>query len=177
MKINNKEIKVDPRKKIVTKTNFKGHIVFGNEEFIKKSGFSKEEFRFKNHNIIRHPDMPKIIFKMMWNNLKNNKNFVAIIKNKTKSGNYYWVNTDFYIELDHSNLPDYYTAYRRAVPKFAKKEISKLYKDLLEIEKNGTLADSENYLNNFLKEKNTTFEEYTLSLLNKKTFLEKLRFF
>jgi PAS domain S-box-containing protein len=175
--IMSKEIKIDPRRKLVTKTNFKGIIVYGNDEFTKKSGFKKEEYIFKPHNIIRHPDMPKIIFEEMWKNIKKKKNFFSIVKNKTKSGNYYWVWTDFEIELDHSNLPDYYIATRRAVPSAAKKEIIKLYDELLVLEKTDSLQVAREYLEWFLKEKKMDFNEYMLSLLKKKSLTERLRGF
>lgn len=173
----NKEIKLHPRKKIVTKTNFKGNIVYANDEFSNMSGYTKKEFIFKSHNIIRHQDMPKTIFKLMWKSLRAKSNFLAIIKNKTKCGNFYWVTTDFDIELDHSNLPDYYTATRRAVPKYAKKEIEKLYSNILNIEETQSLEDASIYLNSFLEDKGYSFCEYIDSILKKKSFFEKVKGF
>lgn len=66
-------------------------IVSGNEVFVRISGYTKEELIGQYHNIIRHPDMPKSVFKLFWNYLKENKAVVAYVKNKTKEGKYYWV--------------------------------------------------------------------------------------
>ncbi len=66
-------------------------ILSGNDVFVKISGYTKQELIGKFHNIIRHPDMPKIIFKTLWDYLKADKPIVAYVKNRTKEGGYYWV--------------------------------------------------------------------------------------
>ncbi|MCX6074518.1 MAG: PAS domain-containing protein [Campylobacterales bacterium] len=63
----------------------------GNEVFVRISGYTQVELIGQFHNIIRHPDMPKIIFKMFWEYLNAGKPIVAYVKNKTKEGGYYWV--------------------------------------------------------------------------------------
>ncbi len=72
-------------------TDTKGTILSGNNVFVRISGYTKEELIGKPHSIIRHPDMPRIIFKMLWDYLHANKPIVAYVKNKTKQGGYYWV--------------------------------------------------------------------------------------
>lgn len=66
-------------------------IVSGNEVFVRISGYTKEELIGHHHNIIRHPDMPKAVFKLFWDYLKADKSVVAFVKNKTKEGKFYWV--------------------------------------------------------------------------------------
>ncbi len=66
-------------------------ILSGNEVFVRISGYKKEELLGQFHNIIRHPDMPRVVFKMLWDHLKRDKPVVAYVKNKTKDGGYYWV--------------------------------------------------------------------------------------
>ncbi|MDD2368934.1 MAG: PAS domain-containing protein [Sulfuricurvum sp.] len=63
----------------------------GNDVFVRISGYTKEELLGSFHNIIRHPDMPKVIFKTLWDYLLDDKPIVAYVKNKTKQGGYYWV--------------------------------------------------------------------------------------
>ncbi|MDD2759640.1 MAG: methyl-accepting chemotaxis protein [Methylomonas sp.] len=95
MKINHpvtdREVMMKPGTLLVTRTNLKGVITYANEAFIEISGFSKEELVGANHNIVRHPDMPPAAFEDLWNNLKAGKPWSAPVKNRTKSGDFYWV--------------------------------------------------------------------------------------
>ncbi len=76
---------------LVTRTNMKGIITYANQAFIDISGFSKEELVGKNHNVVRHPDMPTAAFEDLWDCCKAGKPWTAPVKNRTKSGDYYWV--------------------------------------------------------------------------------------
>jgi aerotaxis receptor len=77
---------------IVSETNSKGEIVFANNDFCKIAGYSMEELIGKPHNIIRHQDMPKIAFRNLWETIQAGNIWKGIVKNKTKNGQYYWVN-------------------------------------------------------------------------------------
>ncbi|WP_305908324.1 methyl-accepting chemotaxis protein [Methylomarinum sp. Ch1-1] len=76
---------------LVTRTNLKGIITYANDAFVEISGFTREELVGSNHNIVRHPDMPPAAFEDLWQCLKAGKAWTAPIKNRTKSGDYYWV--------------------------------------------------------------------------------------
>lgn len=76
---------------IVSSTDLKGAITSCNEDFVKISGYSIDELMGKNHNIVRHPDMPEAAFADLWDNLKNGKGWMGIVKNRCKNGDYYWV--------------------------------------------------------------------------------------
>lgn len=76
---------------LVTRTNLKGIITYANEAFVEISGFSRDELIGSNHNIVRHPDMPPAAFEDLWKCLKAGKPWTAPVKNRTKSGDYYWV--------------------------------------------------------------------------------------
>ena len=78
---------------IVSKTDTKGIITYVNKSFCKISGYSKEELIGKPHNIIRHPDMPKKVFKEMWDTIKQGKIWRGVIKNRKKDGGFYWVDS------------------------------------------------------------------------------------
>ena len=81
---------------IVTETDAKGIIKFANEDFCKIAGYSLEELVGKPHNIVRHSDMPKTAFENLWKTIKSRKIWKGIVKNKTKNGDYYWVNATAY---------------------------------------------------------------------------------
>lgn len=76
---------------IVSKTDANGRITYINEEFIKISGYNEEELIGKNHNIVRHPDMPDEVFKDLWSTIKSKKVWKGQIKNRTKDGRSYYV--------------------------------------------------------------------------------------
>lgn len=79
---------------IISKTDIKGIITHANENFCKISGYTKEELIGQNHNIIRHPEMPKVAFEDMWKTIKKEKKiWQGIIKNRAKNGDSYYVST------------------------------------------------------------------------------------
>lgn len=86
---------------IVSETCPKGLINYANEDFIKLSEYNKEELNGQPHSILRHYDMPKAAFKDLWETVKAGNTWNGIVKNKTKNGNYYWVNATVYNSKDH----------------------------------------------------------------------------
>ena len=87
----NQEIKLDPNRYIVSKTDPKGIITFGNIYFCKICGYSEEELIGQPHNIIRHPDMPRCVFKLLWDTLQSKQEIFAYVVNLAKDGSHYWV--------------------------------------------------------------------------------------
>ena len=76
---------------ILSESDLHGTITFVNPKFIEVSGFSSDELIGKGHNVVRHPDMPKALFKIMWNTIKSGRPFRGIVKNRKKNGGHYWV--------------------------------------------------------------------------------------
>ncbi|BCG65682.1 MAG: methyl-accepting chemotaxis protein [Methyloprofundus sp.] len=76
---------------LVTETDTKGIITKANEAFVEISGYSEPELIGKNHNIVRHPDMPPEAFEDLWSTVKAHKPWVGMVKNRCKNGDYYWV--------------------------------------------------------------------------------------
>jgi len=149
----NEEILLDNTRYIESETDTQGVITDVNDYFCEISGYSRDELIGKPHNIVRHPDMPKIAFKLVWDRIKAGKNINAAIKNLAKDGRYYWVFTHFEIIRDiNTKEITGYRAYRKAVSKHAKEVLDKLYKKLVEIEKEGGMEASEAYLNQVLHE-------------------------
>lgn len=91
MQVKDSEMLLDETSLLVSETDARGVIVYADETFVKYSEYSLEELIGKNHNIIRHPDMPKEAFKELWTNVKSGKVWQGFVKNRTKSGKFYWV--------------------------------------------------------------------------------------
>ncbi len=89
--ISNKELEYDADLEIISTTDLKGSITYANEAFIKVSGFTKDELLNRNHNVVRHPDMPAAAFADLWQTLKAGKSWMGIVKNRCKNGDHYWV--------------------------------------------------------------------------------------
>ena len=165
----NNEIQLDSKRYIVSKTDAKGIIEYGNDYFVEISGYSEAELIGHPHSIVRHPDMPKIVFKMMWDRINSAKNIMAVVKNLAKDGSHYWVVTEFEPKVDSiTNEIISHTAFRKAAPKKAVEALEPIYQKLLEIEKEGGMAASEKYLRGFLEEKNTTYDELIDELVGNK---------
>lgn len=75
----------------VSRTDQRGVITAGNGVFVRVSGYGAEDLLGSPHNIIRHPDMPKSVFKLLWDTIKSGKEIAAYVKNRARDGRYYWV--------------------------------------------------------------------------------------
>ena len=150
----NEEIILTNGRYLVSETDAKGLNTYCNDYFIEISGYSREELLNHQHNIIRHPDMPKVIFKLLWERIQTGKNVNAIIKNLAKDGRYYWIFTEFKTRIDlDTNTVIGYTAHRKTISHSAVDVISSLYAKLVEIEQKEDIQSAENYLNKFLQSK------------------------
>jgi len=139
------EIELQNNVYIESDTDLKGIITYVNDYFAEISRFSKEELIGKPHSIVRHPDMPKVLFKILWNHLENGENFIAAVKNLAKDGRYYWVFTDFEPLVEDGKTVGY-KASRKKISKDVTDILDPLYKKLTEIEKEGGMEKSEAYL-------------------------------
>ncbi|MDR2099643.1 MAG: PAS domain S-box protein [Campylobacteraceae bacterium] len=97
---------------IVSKTDINGIITFVNDEFCKISGYSKEELIGKNHNIVRHPDVPKANFELLWKTILNKETFKTTAKNMAKDGSTFYVNTTITPILDKNGDIEEFIAIR-----------------------------------------------------------------
>ncbi len=153
------EIILDPKRYIVSETDEKGRITFANDYFMEVAGYTQEELIGQPHNIVRHPDMPRVVFKLLWETIKAGKNINAVVKNLAKDGRYYWIFTEFEIrkDTDTGEIIGYHAS-RKTISKHVIEIIADLYKELLKIEKESGVDASEKYLINFLKEKGDDME-------------------
>lgn len=89
--ITEREVTFSKDERIVSTTDLKGLITSVNDTFVRVSGFERDELIGKNHNIVRHPDMPPLAFENLWRTVKSGKPWIGLVKNRCKNGDYYWV--------------------------------------------------------------------------------------
>ena len=89
--VTQRDMGMDKDCEIISTTNLKGILLSANEDFIKMSGYSWEELKNKNHNIIRHPDVPPEAYAMLWTTLKVGNAWMGLVKNRNQNGDHYWV--------------------------------------------------------------------------------------
>jgi len=157
------EIKLNDNDFIVSKTDIKGKITYCNEIFMDIAAYSEKELLGSNHNIIRHPDMPKVAFKLAWDLISKGDEFFGFVKNMTKNGDFYWVFTNITADYIDGKIVGY-TSVRRKPNSNAIKTIIPIYKKLVEIEQNGGMKESGSFLFKFLEEKGLSYDELILSL-------------
>lgn len=88
------ETEVPEHELIVSRTDLSGIITYANETFAAISGYKVDELIGKAHNLVRHPDMPRSVFKDLWETLKRGESWQGIVKNRRKDNGYYWVYAD-----------------------------------------------------------------------------------
>ncbi|MBL8484196.1 MAG: PAS domain-containing protein [Rhodocyclaceae bacterium] len=120
---------------IVSKTDCKGRITYGNPIFIEFSGYSEEELLGTQHNIIRHPDMPRSAFKLVWDTIQAGKEVFAYVKNLAKDGSFYWVFAHVTPDFDSQGQIVGYTSVRRCPRREAIAKIEPVYRQMLAAEK------------------------------------------
>ncbi len=149
---------------IVSKTDLKGRITYGNETFIKMSGYSEKELLNAPHNILRHEDMPAVVFQLLWDRLKEKSFINAYVKNRCKNGDYYWVFANVTTSLDANGNPIGYYSVRRKPKSSALSTIESLYTALLSAEKSGGITASKKLLDETLQEKGVSYDEFIITL-------------
>lgn len=87
----NEEVKFGSTEELVSATDLRGVVTYANDGFCRVAGYTQEELVGKNHNLVRHPDMPKEAFADMWSKLKSKQPWRGAVKNRCKDGRYYWV--------------------------------------------------------------------------------------
>jgi len=149
---------------IVSKTDTKGKIIYCNEMFTKMAGYPASSIIGANHNLIRHPDMPKIAFKIVWDKIQNKKEFFGFVKNLCADGGYYWVLAYITPDLDANGNIISYTSVRRKATQSAIDIITPIYRQLLDAERSGGMQASQKILDNLLKKHNLEYDEFIINL-------------
>lgn len=120
---------------IVSKTDTKGIITYANPLFQRLAGYSEEELLGKNHNCIRHPDMPRCVFQLLWDTIGAGEEIFAYVVNLSRNGDHYWVYAHVTPTFDNAGNIIGYHSNRRAPDRSAIDVVSGIYAELLEIER------------------------------------------
>ncbi|WP_104749557.1 PAS domain-containing protein [Helicobacter cynogastricus] len=149
---------------LVSKTNPKGVITYANQPFVKIVGARERDLLGKPHNIIRHPDMPKLAFKYLWERISAKQEASVFVKNKTLDGSFYWVFAIVTASLGvQGEIVGYYSVRRRPNMRGIK-EVAPLYDSLLKCEKKGGIRASADELERFLAQEKMSLEQFMHTL-------------
>jgi len=166
-----KEVRCRRKEIMISRTDLKGNIIYYNPVFANVNGFKGASVIHKPHNIVRHPEMPKAIFQIIWSIIEQGLPIQAIIKNRTKEGHYYWTLINWKVQKNRDYQPISYIAYGRQAPEHAIKAMEPIYKMMIEIEKEHGIDASLDYLHAFLSEEGFTYKEYMEKLTKNREFL------
>jgi PAS domain S-box-containing protein len=164
-----REVFFEPDEIIVSKTDLKGRITYANDVFLRIAGYSEREVLGQPHSIIRHPDMPRAVFKLLWDTLLAGQEIFAYVKNMSRNGDHYWVFAHVTPSFDASGTVIGCHSNRRPPSRKAIEAIEPLYAAVLATEaqhRNGkeSLAAGFHHLLEFVKSKKMSYAELVLSL-------------
>jgi PAS domain S-box-containing protein len=154
---------------IVSKTDLKGHITYANDVFCHIADYTVEEIMGEPHSVVRHPDMPRCVFKLLWDYISQGKEIFAYVVNRAKNGDHYWVFAHVTPSFDEQGNIIGYHSNRRKPSEEAVKAITGVYQLLIKEEqkhknrKQGMQAGFD-LLVSILNEKGISYDELVLSL-------------
>jgi len=155
---------------IVSKTDTTGRLTYANEVFLRVASMTEAETIGQPHSVIRHPHMPRAVFKLLWDTVSSGKELFAYVVNRAKNGDHYWVLAHVTPSFDaNGQIIGYHSNRRTADPHVLETVIKPLYKQLLDIEeahpnrKDG-MNEAFNTLVKLLEEKGVGYDEFIFSL-------------
>jgi len=160
----------DKNEVIVSKTDLKGRITYANDVFQRIAGYSEQELLGQPHSIVRHPAMPRCVFKLLWDTLASGEEIFAYVINRSRNGDHYWVFAHVTPSFDEQgNIISYHSSRRVPRRDVIDDVIVPLYKQLLDVEnsfpnsKEGMAASFQAVLD-LLNEKGVGYDELIFSL-------------
>lgn len=160
----------DENELIVSKTDTTGKLTYGNRLFYELAGLSEKDCIGQQHNIIRHPDMPRAVFDLLWETIQDGREIFAYVVNLSSNGDHYWVFAHVTPSLDQSGQIEGYHSNRRAPNRRVLTEhIIPLYQSLREIEASDSspksaLQKSRAAISDILAKDNVNFNQLMFSL-------------
>lgn len=163
-----REVDYDSMEVLVSKTDARGVITYANEIFVKVCKYPEDELLGRPHSIVRHPDMPRCVFKLLWDTIMQGEEIFAYVKNLCADGDHYWVFAHVTPDVDPvtGEIVGYHSSRRRPRPE-AVAAIEPLYAQLLEIEggdKRSGMQRGTQALLKILGEAGVTYEQFVFSI-------------
>lgn len=124
----------DEHEIIVSKTDLKGRITYANDTFLRVAGYRENEILGQPHSIIRHPDMPRCVFALLWQTIEAGREIFAYVINRSANGDHYWVLANVTPSFDQNGKIIGYHSNRRVPRRDALEKVIPLYKTLCEEE-------------------------------------------
>lgn len=157
---------------IVSKTDIKGRVTYANQVFLRVAQYTEEEILGKPHNLIRHPDMPRCVFQLLWDTIQDRREIFAYVVNRTKHGDHYWVFAHVTPTFSPSGQIIGYHSNRRVPNRDAVDTVKKIYSRLLlEEERHRTpkeaIQASTRLLLDLLGQQGVSYDEFVFSLARK----------
>lgn len=154
---------------IVSKTDLRGRLTYVNRVFCTVGLYSEAELIGQPHSIVRHPDMPRCVFHLLWERIQSGHEIFAYVKNMAKNGDHYWVLAHVTPSYSSTGKIDGYHSNRRVPDKGALDIIQNIYRDLLAVEIQGenrkeSMSKASETLSALLKSKHTHYDEFIFSL-------------
>ncbi len=159
----------DPDEIIVSKTDPRGRITYANQVFLRIASYTEAEVLGQPHSIVRHPDMPRCVFKLLWDTIHDGREIFAYVKNIAKNGDHYWVFAHVTPTFDAAGTIVGYHSNRRCPERSAVASIAPLYEALLRAEENASdrrdgLQVSTRMLVTELERRGVDYDEFAFSL-------------
>jgi PAS domain S-box-containing protein len=154
---------------IVSKTDLSGRITYVNDVFVRVAGYSRAELMGQAHSIIRHPDMPRCVFQLLWDTIQAKRELFAYVVNLAKNGDHYWVFAHVTPTVDARGELVGYHSNRRTIDRRVLPEVEALYARLRAAEqghrrKRDAVDASLSLFHDMLHRRNQTYEEYVWAL-------------
>ncbi|WND03154.1 PAS domain-containing protein [Temperatibacter marinus] len=164
------EARFDDHEIIVSKTDLKGNLLYANDVFCRLAQLETTQAIGQPHNIIRHPDMPRCVFKLLWERIQSGKEIFAYVKNMALDGKYYWVLAHVTPSYNENAQHIGYHSNRRKPTPHALARIIPLYESLVAEEalhknQKEALMAGEKLLKQTLEESGATYDEYVWSMM------------
>jgi PAS domain S-box-containing protein len=158
----------DPDEIIVSKTDLTGHITYANDVFLRVAALDERDVIGQPHSIIRHPDMPKVVFRLLWDEIQAGREIFAYVVNLAADGAHYWVFAHVTPTFARGEIIGYHSN-RRVPDRHAVDQISKIYAVLLDAERphsrpSEAMAASNTVLEQALADRSQTYDEFVWSL-------------
>lgn len=134
--VTQKEQPLRPDRSLVSTTDLKGRITYCNPAFIEASGYTREELLGQPHNLIRHPDMPEEAFRDLWATVSQGRPWAALVKNRCKNGDHYWVRANV-TPLMEGDAPVGYMSVRSVPSRVEVERADALYRGMNEARQRG----------------------------------------